>query len=98
MCDGNLHGADYTTAGKYTGKARPIALLETLLKFASGVIQETIRATPGGEGDDWNQYGSQPAGPETMLVMGNALMKALPKKAFISLDFKNAFGSASRDA
>ena len=80
---------------KDNGKARPIALLETLLKFASGVIQETIREQ-GGEGAAWNQYGNEPAGPETMLMIGNALMKAMPEKAFVSLDYSNAFGAASR--
>ena len=83
---------------KSNGKARPISLLEVFLKFASGVIQDTLRNTPDAEGLSWNQYGAQPAGPETMLMVGNALMEAMPMWAFASLDFSNAFGTASRAA
>ena len=83
---------------KPNGKARPIALLEVLLKLASGVIQDEIRKSPSGEGAAWNQYGSLPAGPELMLMVGQGLMNLRPDLAFTSLDFTNAFGKASRAA
>ena len=72
---------------KPNGKARPVALLEVLLKFASGVIQDSLRCESAGEGLNWNQYGNQAAGPETMLMVGNALMRARPEWAYDSLDF-----------
>ena len=83
---------------KPNGKPRPIALLEVLLKLASGVVQDVIREMPGGEGLDWNQYGSHPAGPELMLMVGQGLMNLAPHLAFISLDLTNAFGRAKRTA
>ena len=63
---------------KPNGKARPIALLEVLLKVASGALQDTIRDSETGEGLDWNQYGAQPAGPELMLMVGQRLMQLRP--------------------
>ena len=81
---------------KPNGKARPIALLEVLLKVASGALQDAIRDSEAGEGLDWNQYGAQPAGPELMLMVGQGLMQLRPDLAYLSLDGTNAFGNASR--
>ena len=47
---------------KESGGARPISLMEVLFKFASGVVQDAVRAQ-GGEGLGKYQYGAHPAGP-----------------------------------
>ena len=87
---------------KENGKPRNISLMECLVKFASGVVQETVRqgrvAGDGSscEGLHWSQYGSQPAGPELMLMVHQGLMNLRPNLAYVSLDGENAFGAMRR--
>jgi hypothetical protein len=85
---------------KESGKPRNISLMECLLKFAAGVVQDVVReygqADGSGEGLHWSQYGGQPAGPELMLMVGQGLMNLAPHLAFVSLDGENAYGRMRR--
>ena len=67
--------------------------MEVLFKFASGTIQEQIRKANPSEGLAWNQYGGTPAGPETLLLIGQGVTKLRPDLAVVSLDVENAFGT-----
>ena len=85
---------------KPNGKPRNISLMECLLKFPAGVVQDVVRecgdADGSGEGLHWSQYGGQPAGPELMLMVGQGLMNMEPHLAFVSLDGENAYGRMRR--
>ena len=87
---------------KDNGKPRNISLMESLYKFASGVVQDAVRRRPAksaensSEGLHWSQYGGQPAGPELMLMVHQGLMKLRPQYAYCSLDGQNAYGTMSR--
>ena len=77
--------------------------MECLFKFASGVVQDSIRARPAtgsdsAEGLHWSQYGGQPAGPELMLMVHQGLMHLRPNLAYCSLDAENAYGTIKRTA
>ena len=85
---------------KPNGKPRNISLMECLLKFPAGVVQDAVREEGvkdgSGEGLDWSQYGGQPAGPELMLMVGQAMMNIAPHLAYVSLDGENAYGRMRR--
>ena len=81
---------------KPSGGPRNISLMEVLFKFASGVIQEQIRRCGRNEGLAWNQYGGMPAGPETLLLLGQGVAALRPDLAIVSLDVENAFGTMKR--
>lgn len=49
-------------AKKENGGARTTFLMKAIFKFASGVVQDAVRAL-GGEGLGKYQYGAHPAGP-----------------------------------
>ena len=91
---------------KENGKPRNISLMEVLFKFASGVVQDAVRNKPGqqrsggvsAEGLHWSQYGGVPAGPETMLMVHQGLMRLRPNLAYCSLDAANAYGTIKRSA
>ena len=89
---------------KENGKPRNISLMDCLFKFASGVVQDTIRRLPApsaetsAEGLRWTRYGGQAAGPELMLMVHQGLMALRPRLAYCSLDGENAYGTIRRAA
>ena len=89
---------------KENGKPRNISLMECLVKFASGIVQDAIRSgkvhdtNSTQEGLHWSQYGGQPAGPELMLMVHQGLMNLRPQLTYVSLDGENAFGCIKRAA
>ena len=81
---------------KENGKPRNISLMEVLIKFASGTVQEAIRDGDRAEGLDWKQYSAHPAGPELMLMVSSGIMSLRPDLAFVTIDGENAYGTISR--
>ena len=65
-------------------RAVPAAPLTTSAAHSEPVeIQEAQEGKDDHEDKEKQEAGAEPAGPETMLMMGNALMKAMPEKAFV---------------
>ena len=103
--DGSVHPISAALLGeeamrplrKPNGKPRNISLLECLVKFASGVIQVATREIDPTEGLHWTQYSALPAGPETMLMVGQGIMNLRPDVTAVSLDGTNAFGRLKRE-
>ena len=83
---------------KENGAPRPIMLLESVVKLATGVAQQAVRQSDSREGAAPWQFCGQRGGAEALVMTLRALMRADPTKAFCKLDLKNAFNSMGRAA